>query len=250
MTIFTPEERERLRESLILEAQLDPGIIGLAITGSAAVGRLDRWSDIDLAFCLAPEAEKNQIVTKWTERMYQNYGAVQHLDVYRGQTLFRVFLLANTLQVDLAFWSSGEFGAIGPTFKLVFGQANEIAQTPPPAMTDQIGWAWLYALHVHSSLARNRVWQAAYMLNGMREQIIALVCKQHGLVAHEARGTDDLPLEVKTALAKTLPQSLEAAELKRVFDELMTLLIHEIEQRDLDSAKPFIKTLNGLLQDG
>ena len=88
MTIFTPEERERLGESLILEAQLDPGIIGLAITGFVAVGHLDRWLHLDLAFCLAPEAETNQIVTKWTERMYQNYGAVQHLDVYRGTTVF------------------------------------------------------------------------------------------------------------------------------------------------------------------
>ena len=117
-------------------------------------------------------------------------------------------------------------------------------------MTDQIGWALALRFACVLSLARNRVWQAAYMLNGMREQIIALVCKQHGLVAHEARGTDDFPLVVKIALAKTLPQSLEAAELKRVFDELMTLLIHEIEQGDVNSAEPFIKTLNRLLQDG
>ena len=208
MQLFTPEEREKLRENLISAARVDPQIIGLAITGSASVGRLDRWSDIDLAFGLAPEVDLKQVVSNWTERVYQNYGAVQHLDVYRGPTLFRVFLLANTLQVDLAFWSASEFGAIGPTFKLVFGQANEIPHTPP-ATTDQIGWAWLYALHVRSSLARNRLWQAAFMLNGMREQIIALVCIRHGLVAHEARETDDLPLAVKTSLAKTLPQSLE-----------------------------------------
>jgi hypothetical protein len=31
----------------------------------------------------------------------------------------------NTLQVDLAFWSSAEFGATGPTFRLALGTANE-----------------------------------------------------------------------------------------------------------------------------
>jgi hypothetical protein len=88
------------------------------------------------------------------------------------------------------------------------------------------------------------------MLNGMREQIIALFCKRYNLVAHEVRGTDDLPKDVKTSLAKTLPQSLEVPELKRAFNELITLLIYEIEQADVVLGKPLIKTLNGLLQDG
>jgi hypothetical protein len=40
-------------------------------------------------------------------------------------TLYRVLLLDNTLQVDLAFWPATEFGAIAPTFRLLFGRANE-----------------------------------------------------------------------------------------------------------------------------
>src|SRR5207248_793673 len=104
-------------------------LAGAAHTGSAAVGRADRWSDIDLALCLAPDADAERVAAEWTERMYREHGAVAHHDVRVGPTLFRVFLLGNTLQVDLAFWPPNEFGATGPTFRLLFGAANE----RPPA---------------------------------------------------------------------------------------------------------------------
>jgi len=48
--MFTPEERDRLRSDLLEHAASDPHISGAAITGSAATGHEDRWSDIDLAF--------------------------------------------------------------------------------------------------------------------------------------------------------------------------------------------------------
>lgn len=87
MELFTPQEREILRATLISTARADPDIVGVAITGSYSVNRQDRWSDIDLAFSLAPESSKEQVIAKWTERMYTTHGVVQHLDVYRGETL-------------------------------------------------------------------------------------------------------------------------------------------------------------------
>ena len=48
--MFSPEEREGLRDDLLAAASLDRRISGGAITGSAALDNLDRWSDIDLAF--------------------------------------------------------------------------------------------------------------------------------------------------------------------------------------------------------
>ncbi len=237
MALFTPEERTRLREELISAAHADSQIIGAAITGSVAVDREDRWSDIDLALCLAPNADASQVIDNWTERMYKGYNALEHLDVWRGDTLFRVFLLDNTLQVDLAFWPSTEFGATGRTFRLLFGNANERPHVPPPAATDLVSWAWLYALHVRSSLARGRVWQADYMLSKMRDQTLALACLRHGVSAHEGRGIDDLPPEVTVSFAEILPRSLEGAELKRAFVAATNALLREIEGEDAALAK-------------
>ena len=65
-----------------------------------------------------------------------------------------MFLLPDTLQVDLAFVPATEFRALSPTFRLVFGEAGEPRHLPTPSDGDLIGLAWLYALHARSSIAR------------------------------------------------------------------------------------------------
>src|SRR5437763_1986279 len=166
--MFTPEERTGLRDALVAAARADPRITAAALTGSAAAGAEDRWSDIDLALSVAADADRGRVVADWTDRVYREGGAVHHLDVYLGDTLFRVFLLADTLQVDIAFWPEAEFGAYGPSFRLLFGTANERPHRPPPDAAGLIGVGWLYALHARSSIERGRAWQAGYMGSGMR----------------------------------------------------------------------------------
>ena len=234
--MFTPEDRARLRDALIAAARADPRITGAALTGSASVGAEDRWSDIDLALSVAGGADAGRVVADWTERMYRDGGAVHHLDVYLGDTLFRVFLLANTLQVDLAFWPEAQFGAIGPTFRLLFGTANERPFRPPPAAAGLIGMGWLYALHARSSIARGRAWQAEYMVSGMRDQVLALACLRHGVPAVEGRGIDRLPPEATAAVAAGLVRSLDAAELRRAFGVVSEALLAEVGRADAGLA--------------
>jgi predicted nucleotidyltransferase len=234
--VFTPQERERLRERLVSAAYADPRITGAAITGSAAVGREDRWSDIDLAWCVAADADRGQVLADWTERMYRDHGAVHHVDVIRGVTLYRVFLLVSTLQVDLAFWPAAEFGAIAPTFRLLYGTASERPTSPAPAAAELIGLGWLYALHARSSIARSRVWQAEYMISGVRDHVLALMCLRHGVPAVQGRGMDSLPPEITTALAGALVCSLDIAELRRAFGVISEVLLVEIEWVDADLA--------------
>ena len=234
--MFTPEDRTRLRDALIAAARADPRITAAALTGSASAGAEDRWSDIDLALSVAGGADPGRVVADWTERMYREGGAVHHLDVYLGDTLFRVFLLANTLQVDLAFWPAAEFGATGPTFRLLFGTANERPARPPPTAAGLIGMGWLYALHARSSIARGRAWQAEYVVSGMRDQVLALACLRHGVPAVEGRGIDRLPPEATAAVAAGLVRSLDAAELRRAFGVVTEALIAEVERADAGLA--------------
>ena len=231
--IFTPEEREQLRDELISAARKDPNLCGAAHTGSAATGRLDHWSDIDLALCLKPTASYEQLVAAWTERLYQ-HGAVAHMDVMRGATLFRVFLLKNTLQVDIAFWRAEEFGAMGPNFRLIFGEAKPPQAAGQPNPEALIGMAWLYALHVRSSLARGRILQTDYMLSGMRNHVFELMCLRCGVIAQQGRGLDDLPGAERGIAAACIPRSLEPVELKKAFQITMQVLIVEIGHVNAD----------------
>jgi hypothetical protein len=75
--------------------------------------------------------------------MRTQHDAVDTLDVVREPWIYRVFLLPNTLQVDLAFAPAAQFGARAPTFRLVFGDAAEPAHIPPPSARELIGYGWL-----------------------------------------------------------------------------------------------------------
>ncbi len=83
------------------------------------------------ALCVAADADRAQVIADWTDRMYDEHDAVHHLDVRRGETVYRVFLLVSTLQVDISFWSPAEFGASGPSFRLLFGTAADRARRCP-----------------------------------------------------------------------------------------------------------------------
>lgn len=226
--MYSPEERDRLRDALIAAARADERITGAALTGSAAANREDRWSDIDLALCVA--AEPDEVVADWTERLYRNHGTVHHMDVHSGTTLFRVFLLASSLQVDIAFWRPDEFGATAPTFRLVFGTAVPRPHTPPPDPVQLVGLAWLHALHARSSIARGRVWQAEYMISGLRDHVLALACLRFGVPAVQGRGMDDLP--GSATVPGALVCSLEDAELRRAFAVAVEALLAEAAHVD------------------
>ena len=65
--MFTPEDREQLRDELICAARADAHIGGAALVGSSALGREDQWSDIDLALCVDADAERAAVIAEWTD---------------------------------------------------------------------------------------------------------------------------------------------------------------------------------------
>ncbi|HEY2549527.1 MAG TPA: nucleotidyltransferase domain-containing protein [Streptosporangiaceae bacterium] len=230
--MFTPGQRDQLRETLIEAARSDERVTGAALTGSAAMGAEDAWSDIDLALGIAGRADASQVMADWTRSMYRDHGAVHHFDVVRGATVFRVFLLGSTLQVDIAFWPEAEFGPIAPSFRLMFGTPAEPGRAAEPAAAELIGLGWLYALHARSSINRGRAWQAEYMISGIRDQALALACVRHRLPAAQGRGIDRLPPEVTEPIAGALVRSLAASELSRAFTAACEGLLAEASLAD------------------
>ena len=255
--MFTVESRDRLRDQLMSAASADDRISAAALVGSSALGREDEWSDIDLALCIDAEAERSAVIVEWTDWMYDEHAAVHHTDVARGETLYRVFLLADTLQVDLSFWPATEFGPTGPRFRLLFGAVTK--ETPARAPTNAgdkaasradgaelIGMAWLYALHARASIARGRVWQAEYMISGMRDHVLALACLRHEVPRVHGRGFDDLPPGATAVTDTTLVRSLGISELKRAFVVVTEALLGEAKQFDAALANRLAKPLREL----
>ena len=230
--MFSPAERERLRATLVEAARADERISGVALTGSAARDAEDEWSDIDLAFGIRDRDRIPEAISDWTERMYRDHGAVHTLDVARGSTVYRVFLLANTLQVDLAFFAAEEFGALAPTFRLLFGESVELPPARPPAAEILIGTAWLHAIHARSCIKRGKPWQAEYMISAVRDNVLALAALRLGLPAVQGRGMDALPADVAGPLERALVGSLEPVQLQRAFTVAIDGLAREVRLFD------------------
>ncbi|MFI5695918.1 nucleotidyltransferase domain-containing protein [Kribbella sp. NPDC051586] len=243
---YTPTERSTLRDALVAEARADARITGAALTGSAAIGAEDEWSDIDLALGLAADADQSSTVADWTSTMYAEHGAIHHTDVWSGRTIYRVFLLDSTLQVDIAFAPSGAFGALGPTFQLLFGEAAEQPAGSTPNPVDLIGMGWLYALHARSSIARGKAWQAEYMISGVRDHVLMLMCLRHGVPHSQGRGLHLLPAATTATVEPTLVRSLDADELRRAFRASVDVLLDEVAQVDADLAVRLTRTLREL----
>lgn len=246
--MFTPQERDQLRSDLLDRAARDGRISGGAITGSAVEGREDRWSDVDLTFGVSADASLAEVLSDWTAHMYERHLAVHHLDMIFGAWTYRVFLLSNTLQVDLAFVTDTEFRALGPAFRLMFGKAQEPRHASAAAPESIIGLAWLHALHARSCIARGKFWQAEYMISGLRDNALALACIRHGLSAVHGRGLDSLPGEVTSNFQSTLVRQLDAEELWRAFQAVVQALVGEIRSIDQELAERLATVLVALCE--
>lgn len=231
--MWTAEERERLRGALLAAARADHRIVAGALTGSASMGREDRWSDVDVAFGVGDASDLPHALAAWTARMYERHRALHHVEMAVGSTVYRVFLLENGLQVDLAFAPASEFGARGPAFRLLFGTAVDRTAVPPPA-EHLIGMAWLHGLHARTSIVRGNLWQAEYMVSAVRDHVLALASLRLGLPTAYGRGMDRLPTAVTAPLEEGLVRSLDADELARALAVVMRGLKDEIGQTSAD----------------
>jgi predicted nucleotidyltransferase len=233
--MFTVASRDQVKQQLIARARQDHRVAAAALLGSSAAGAEDEWSDIDLALSIQ-EGDLTATIEQWTMFMYEEHRAVHHLDVKWKTTLYRVFLLASTLQIDLSFWNTDEFVAAGPRFHLLFGDPPA-QHTPPEQPADAIiGEAWLHLLHARSAIARGRCWQANYMIAGARDRVLALACRRHGTRPDHARGADELPVALLHDYSAMVPVDLHEPALLEALGAAATRLASETRYADPELA--------------
>lgn len=235
--VFTSDHRDAVRRQLLGLAENDPRITGAAVTGSAADGREDRWSDIDLFFGVADHVALDAVLAEWSGYLYGELGALHHFELKVPGAVYRAFLLPSCLEVDLGFTPAEQFGPVGPQFRAVFGEA---VQPPPATGADPgqlIGLAWHHVLHARSCIERHQPWQAEYWISGIRDQTLALACLRLGQPTDDAKGADALPVAVTGELEDALVRSLELVELRRALQVAATRLLVELAATDAVQAQ-------------
>lgn len=233
--MFTVEYRTRLREELVQKARQDPRIESAAAVGGSAEGEQDPWSDLDLTFGVADNA-RDEVLADWTRDLRSTFGAVMLFDLPVLSSIYRVFLMPGSLQVDLSFTPASDFGPLGPRFALLFGSAVERKLLPPPSPQQEFGLAAHHAVRARYCIARGRFWQAEYWISQVRDHAMLLACRRLGLRTDNGRGFDALPDELRKKAEQALVKTIEAVELIRALRAAADLLFAESSVHE-DGAK-------------
>jgi hypothetical protein len=227
--VFTPEERDQVRERVFALARADGRVGGGALTGSMAIDAQDRWSDVDTSFGIADGVDPEAVLADWTEQLDRDIGVAHHWDLRAGPTIYRVLLMPGGLELNIAVTPASEFGARGPKFRLLFGESAEHPPATPPDRDGLIGWGWVYVLSSRTATERGKLWQAEHLLSALRDQALALACVRHGEPHAYARGVDQLPSELLAPYEEALVGSLTADELRRALRVATELYLGEVD---------------------
>ncbi len=230
--MFTVEYRNQVRQRVLEMARNDPRVTAGALTGSTAFGDGDDWSDIDVAFGIVDGIPIEDVLRDWTQAIEQDLGVVDHFDLPAGSSIYRVFLLPNGLEIDVAVTPANDFRARGPNFQELFGPTQQRQDSAQPDALHLIGLGWHHVLHARSCIERHKSWQAEYWISAIRDYTLALACLRYGESAFYGRGVDLLPAAVTGPLAEALVRSLDEQELRRALAVVTRHLISEVEQWD------------------
>ncbi|GAA0725756.1 hypothetical protein GCM10009430_31900 [Aquimarina litoralis] len=230
--MYSKKDRIKVEKQIIDFAKLDSNIIDCAIVGSKSVGNDDKWSDIDLAFGYEIDADINQILRYWSKIMFESFGANKLFDMSYKESLYRVFLLPNALQVDLSFTPSDHFGAITDNFKLIFGNQRKREFKSLPEINSIAGYTILFALKTRTSIEREKYWQAQYYLTKCRENTMILKCLKENLNSFDGRSFDELTPSFLNQIQNTMINEPNKRNLENALKSMIHILIKELSTVD------------------
>ena len=87
------------------------------------------------------------------------------------------------------------------------------------------------------------------MLDGIRDQLIALKCLRHGLNPYQGRGVDQLPRDEIEALKSTRAREVDAPALRRALVASLDALLAEAQEHDSGLATSLREPID-LLSNG
>ena len=241
--MFSIEDRDRVRDHVLRGAEADRRVVAAAVVGGLAHDAGDRWSDLDLTFAVDDAASVDEVLEDWTQDVATAFGGAHLFDLPAGAAIYRVFLLPGCLQVDLSFAPASSFGARGPRFRLLFGEAVDLPQSPPAPARELFGLGVHHAVRARFSIERGRWWQAEHWISGVRDQAFLLACRRRGLDGAYGRRFDELPAEALQAFEDALVRSLEPEELQRALRGAISVL-----QRESEEAADLAASVEGQLQ--
>ena len=237
--VFTVNQRDAARDRIVRLGQDDGRVVAGAAVGSLALGGGDQFSDLDLTFAVADDHRVPDVLDDWAMILGRDLEAIALVDLTRGSTTYRVFLMPDALQVDLSMAPARDFRRAGPRFRLLFGEETaaptEVTEAlpgslfiPTPAVaSDVFGWGVIYALHARACVERGRCWQAEHYVGAVRDHGLALACLRERVVAVQARGYDDLSRSTLDRFSGTHVEGATSAAIRSALRASVSAIMSE-----------------------
>lgn len=257
--VFTVEERDALYEYVLGAAKDDERVVAGAVVGSLAVEEADRFSDVDLTFGISDDVRVADVLDDWTRALRDERAAVPLVDLDRGPTIYRVFLLAELLQLDLSMTPAADFRSGGPRFRLLFGEVaaqeadarsarpGDLFIPTPQVVGSMFGWGVIYAMHAYRCVQRGSVWQAEHYVGAVRDHALSLACLRQGVTVGNGRGYDQLSAGTLARFEGTHVGALGRSDLHEALAVCVSALIREGEDADIPDIGVIAERLDELL---
>ncbi|GAA2056035.1 hypothetical protein GCM10009757_33530 [Streptomyces cheonanensis] len=225
--------RAAVEERLLRRAGEDPRLTGAAVTGSAARGEADAWSDIDLLFAVRDGVPVAEVVAEWSAHLHGSLAALHHFELTAGETVHRAFLLPGRLEVDLGFTPEATFGQVGDGgFRALWGTPAGPSAGATVDVSFLAGLGWHHLLHADVAVRRDRPWLAEHWISAVRDHVLTLAAYRLGLPTHYAKGADRLPPDLTGPLEASLVPDLSRVSLNRALSAVRGAFLTELRHHD------------------
>lgn len=217
----------------------DPRILAVVIFGSLGRGDWDEYSDLDLDVVLADDITFD-VLTE-VERLCESLGAIDErplLIIPDGEDASDVVLASLrgfSIRYHALSTSSPNIvdslriltGSLGPEVIRDAGIANRTAAMPSLrySMDRIVRWT----IDVDKSLRRGNFWQAAWILQRMRELVITIFMLTHGGNRPYHTFNDQASSELQARLGATLHR-YSRADIQTAFASMLDLIENDLDR--------------------
>jgi predicted nucleotidyltransferase len=246
VALFTPSDREAIKNDLVSSLTANPDINAVILVGSAVKGYTDELSDIDIMFVVSSEAGIISVMAAISEEIKTRYNILCFASL--NERRLQVYLLDNYLELNLSYRTLETLEAKSASWQVLydktdlvdaimratfekFDEANRISaknnyQSKLAEYSEQI---WHYLFHAIAAINRGRFWKAVKELEYVRNIIIELKGLRYSLSMHRNSEVDKIPQDELELLQKTLPSLLTKEALTVHLKHLITAVYNELE---------------------
>ena len=237
MITLGSQSHRRILQTLVELFTNDVNILAYGVFGSLTRGDWDTYSDLDLDAVLADSSHarvSNHV--KAMESVLLSHG-IASLLIFEENKNEWVFILESLDRISIRFHTLEETSPnILDSFSILTGKLTieDIARAASAMPKKQTDFELLqnkfleHSIYIPVYLHRNELMNAFNMLTTLRNSLITIYCKSHGLSKSE-KFDKHAPQELKDELAATFSQ-LEPESIKHSFAALLDIYMKSIEE--------------------